>query len=333
MPSRSILDRLSGGDVLLMDGGTGSELQRRGVDVLKEATDRLKAWSATANIDNSDVVQQVHQDYMRVGADIIISNNFWTTPSAMARIGMGGQWTQYALAAGENAIRARDAMNPETYVAGGIAAPTLHARLTDPAGRTAESSPDVTIMGTDAFVAEYTDHARLLAELGVDVILAEYIGHIADCVAAVDACAEAGLPVFLGVRHITEDGEMQYGESLSDLGAALKGHAVDAVLLMCSTPEAISAGLPILKEAFDGPVGGYPNLGYNPTGPLASSRPLLTNRRPSTGRDIAQLGDYSPLRLAEFAGEWKQMGGQIIGGCCASGPEHIMAMRPVVKGE
>ena len=282
---------------------------------------------------NADVVQQVHQDYMRVGADIIISNNFWTTPSAMARIGLGDQWRQYALAAGENAIRARDAMNSETYVAGGIAAPTLHARRTAPAGQTAESSPDVAIMGADAFAAEYTDHAKLLAELGVDLILAEYIGHIADCVAAVDACAKAGLPVSLGVRHITEEGVMQYGESLADLGAALEGRPVDAVLLMCSTPEAISAGLPILNAAFDGPVGGYPNLGYHPTGPLASPPPLLTNRLPSAGRDIAQLGNYSPSRLAEFAGEWKQMGAQIIGGCCASGPEHIMAMCPVVKGE
>ena len=35
---------------------------------------------------------------------------------------------------------------------------------------------------------------------------------------------------------------------------------------------------------------------------------------------------------AEFAQEWKEMGARIIGGCCASGPEHIMAMRPVVKG-
>ncbi|MDE2813670.1 MAG: homocysteine S-methyltransferase family protein, partial [Gemmatimonadota bacterium] len=34
---------------------------------------------------------------------------------------------------------------------------------------------------------------------------------------------------------------------------------------------------------------------------------------------------------AEFAGEWKRVGAQIIGGCCASGPEHIAAMYPVVK--
>ncbi|MCH8206296.1 MAG: homocysteine S-methyltransferase family protein, partial [Chloroflexi bacterium] len=126
-------------------------------------------------------------------------------------------------------------------------------------------------------------------------------------------------------------GRMQYGESLEELAGALKGHPVDAVLLMCSNPEAISAGLPALVDAFDGPVGAYPNLGYNPTGPLLD-RPMLTNQIPSRGPDIFQLGEYSPSRLAVFAQEWKEMGARIIGGCCASGPEHIMAMRPIVKG-
>ena len=308
-----------------MDGGTGSELQRRGVNVLRGATDRLKAWSATANVDNADVVQQVHRDYLRVGADIIISNNFWTTPSAMDRIGFGDRWKEYAAAAADNAVKARAAGNPDAYVAGGIAAPSLQAR-------TDSNAPDVEQMGVDAFRDEYLEHAQLLAGAGADVVLAEYIGYIDDCVAAVDACAESGAPVFLGVRHIQSDGRMQYDERLEDLADALKGHPVDAVLIMCSTPEAASAGLPILRDAYDGPVGVYPNIGYNPTGPIAN-RPELTNQRPSTGPDILQTAPYPPSRLAEFAGEWKEMGAQIIGGCCATGPEHIMAMRPVVKGD
>ena len=324
MPSKNIKDRLDAGEPLLLDGGTGSELQRRGANVLEGVTDKLKAWSATANIEFADVVRQVHQDYMRVGADIITSNNFWTIPSRMASIGLGDQWAEYAQAAADNAVAARVLGNPEAYVAGGIAAPTMQTLENAP-------KPDVEHMGAEAYRKEWADHARLLADAGVDLILAEYVGFIDDCVAAVDACAEAGLPVFLGVRHVGRDGKMQYGESLEDLGSALKGHPVDAVLLMCSHPEAISASLPALKESFDGPVGGYPNLGYNPTGPVVN-RPMLTNQLPSTGPDIFQLGDYSPTRLAEFAGEWKGMGAQIIGGCCASGPEHIMEMRPVVKG-
>ena len=322
---RNIVDRLKGGEMLLMDGGTGSELQRRGVDVLKGATDRLKAWSATSNIENADVVQQVHQDYLRVGADIIISNNFWTTPSAMERIGLRDRWKDYASAAADNAIKARDAGNPDAYVAGGIAAPTLHARSESDAS-------DLEQMGADGLRDEYVDHAQLLADAGADVILAEYIGYIEDCVAAVDACAESGSPVFLAVRHLKPDGTMQFDESLVDLVAALRGHPVDAVMIMCSNPEAASAGLPILRDAYDGPVGIYPNIGYNPTGPLVN-RPQLTNQLRSAGPDILQTGLYPPTRLAELAGEWKEMGAQIIGGCCATGPEHIMAMRPVVKGD
>lgn len=325
MPERKIMDRLAAGETLLLDGGTGSELQRRGADVLKGATGRLEAWSATANIEFADVVRQVHQDYLRVGADVIISNNFWTIPSRLKGIGLADRWEEYARAAGQNALAARDAGNPGAYVAGGIAPPTLQS---------VEKSPrsDVEEMGAEVFRREYADHARLLAGLGVDLILAEYVGYIADCVAAVDACAEAELPVFLGVRHIGVEGQMQYGESLEKLAGALRGHPVDAVLLMCSKPEAISVGLPIMVDAFDGPVGAYPNLGYNPTGPL-ENRPTVTNQIPSRGPDIVQLGDYSPSRLAEFSHEWKEMGAQIIGGCCASGPEHIMAMRPVVKSD
>ena len=129
MTRESIVDRLRNGEMLLLDGGTGSELQRRGADVLKEAEDRLKAWSATANVEYAGVVQQVHSDYLRVGADIIISNNFWTTPTRLERIGERDNWRKYATAAIRNAVQARDAMRPEAYVAGGIAAPSLQGGL------------------------------------------------------------------------------------------------------------------------------------------------------------------------------------------------------------
>ncbi len=64
MPSRSIVERLAAGDILVMDGGTGSELQKRGVDVIRGASVERKpmgpekygsttghgVWSATANL-------------------------------------------------------------------------------------------------------------------------------------------------------------------------------------------------------------------------------------------------------------------------------------------
>ena len=327
MTKYPIVDRLRSGETLLLDGGTGSELQRRGADVLKDVEDRVKAWSATANIEYADVVRQVHSDYLRVGADVIISNNFWTTPTRLEKLGERDNWRKYATAAIRNAVQARDAMRPEAYVAGGIAAPALQEGL--PPGHIPVS--DTQQLGVEAYRKEWADHAKLLADEGADVIFAEFMAFIEDSVVAVDGCAESGLPVFLGIRNINSDGAMRFGENLADLARALDGHPVDAVMLMCSNPENISTGLPILRDAFDGPVGAYANLGYNPTGPITDS-PVLSNQKPSAGADIFQNAEYYPSRMAQFAGEWKTMGAQIIGGCCASGPEHISAMRPVVKG-
>jgi S-methylmethionine-dependent homocysteine/selenocysteine methylase len=310
-----------------MDGGTGSELQRRGVNVLEgvSAGSGLQAWSALANIEAADVVQQVHQDYLRVGADVIISNNFWTSPSRLASVGLEDKWQDYARAAGENALKARDALNPEAYVAGGMAPPCLCVKEGNP------EKSDVAIMGEDEFRSQFTAQARLLAELGVDLLLCEYVGHIADGVAAIDACSEAGLPVLLGLRHIQRDGSMQYGERLEDLAAALEGRDVGGILLMCCEPEAITAGLPRLGSAFDGPTGGYPDIGYHPTAPVSSKASPKSEERPGSDRDFLRIDDYYPARMAEFAQEWMDLGAQIIGGCCATGPEHILAMRPVLK--
>ena len=68
----------------------------------------------------------------------------------------------------------------------------------------------------------------------------------------------------------------------------------------------------------------------NPTGPVAN-RPLLSNPLPGSGLDIIQAADFSPSRIARFASGWLDAGAQIVGGCCASGPEYIAAIHRVVS--
>jgi S-methylmethionine-dependent homocysteine/selenocysteine methylase len=322
MPTRSILDRLAAGERLLMDGGTGSELQRRGVSVDEGASTKprsyasskgvktaetLGVWSATANVKAPDVVEQIHQDYLRLGADIITSNNFYTSRAMMAIIGEEERWEEYTRLGGEIAVRARDAVNPEAYVAGGFA-PPYDGDLRE----------------------EFEGQARVLARAGVDVMLPEYMAGssvhetpLADCINAIEVCAKTGLPVFLGICNVREDGKLHTGGSLEELVSNLRGHPVEAVLLMCSRPRAISACLPRLRDAFEGPIGAYANIGYT--------------ENPKFGRSSDEIhfridtGEYTPARYAEVAQEWKEMGAQIIGGCCASGPEHIEAIAPIVK--
>ncbi len=60
--------------LLLLDGATGTELNRRGVDT------GLPMWSANAltNDTGLNVLRQIHVDYLNAGADIITTNTFRT---------------------------------------------------------------------------------------------------------------------------------------------------------------------------------------------------------------------------------------------------------------
>jgi homocysteine S-methyltransferase len=311
MPKRSIVDRLKAGEVLLMDGATGTELQRRGVNINKGATVEggLGVWSAAANIDAPGLVRAIHEDYLKLGADIIISNNFYTTRPMMAMIGKEDQWEEYTRRAVELAKQARDAVNPEAYVAGGFAP-------FDPEGDYAE---------------EFEAIARVLVKAGVDFLLPEYFAGdtysdspIEDCVTAVEACSKFDLPVFLGVCLVTEKGTMMGGESFGDLAAALKGLRVDCVLPMCCSAAAASACLPRLRKAFDCAVGAYAENEYidNPKFGTSPDEPFF----------VFGPEGLDPQEYAKYAREWKKMGAQVIGGCCGTTPDHIRAIAPIVKG-
>ena len=96
---------------------------------------------------------------------------------------------------------------------------------------------------------------------------------------------------------------------------------MDAILPMCCPPEAISLTVPRLRSAFAGPVGGYANLGYK----------HLRKQIEYPVRQYMYIQvDYTPEQYAAFAQEWLDQGAQIVGGCCASTPEHIGALRPLV---
>ncbi len=297
---QDITARLEAGDLLLMDGGTGSELQRRGIGVARGVVPGgdIGPWSARALGQAPDVVREVHTDYLDAGADIIITNSFWTNRTRLSMDGIGDKWQAYTRLAGEIAIEARDAVNPHAYVAGGIAPPDN---------------------GHPNLFKELREQAEVLAETGVDVILPEYVGSVEDCVNAVDACSEVGLPLFLGVKVVE-----RWLTDPEALAVALDDHKVDAILAMCSRPEHTSDRLPALKKAYDGVVGAYANVGYR--------RERNVTGDPDQQMRTIDWGENTPERYVEYGREWIGMGAQIVGGCCATGPEHIRALRPVVQG-
>ena len=94
--------RLDRGEVIVLDGAMGTELERRGVP-MDDA-----AWSAAALITHPDTVREVHEDYIRAGADVIITNTFATARHVLEPAEMGGQFRELNTRAVTLAKQARE---------------------------------------------------------------------------------------------------------------------------------------------------------------------------------------------------------------------------------
>ena len=111
-------ETLDGGEVLLIDGGMGTELQRRGVPM------NLESWSGTAARLHADTVQKVHEEYIRAGAQVIITNTFGTNRLMLEAAGLGEEVVQINQQAIQSAMRARERSGEESITVAGSISPS-----------------------------------------------------------------------------------------------------------------------------------------------------------------------------------------------------------------
>ena len=304
IPRSSLRDRLTRGEIILLDGALGTELERRGVST------RLPLWSAQAVLDAPDRVREVHEEYARAGADILTAATFRTTPRAVdavralggATAGGGGArldalvLTRAAIALCAEA-RVKEGATREILIAGSI------APLED--CYAPERVPD-----TATAQREHAEQARRLAEAGADLLLVETMGTIREAVAAATGAARTGLPLF--VSFICRDGAaLLGGEPLSDAVRAAEAAGAVAILVNCTGVDAMPACLDTLSRSTSLPIGCFPNAG---SPDLAAG---------TWHFDSAM----TPERFARAGLTWVQAGAQIVGGCCGTGPAHVRALR------
>jgi len=295
-------DKLKAGEVIVLDGGTGTELQRRGASM-----DRA-AWCARATMTHGDLLRRVHEDYIRVGADVVTANTFATSRRMLGPAGLGDAVAEINTRAVQLAREARDAAAPGRPVA---VAGSLSAMQPIVPG-TGETDPAFVASAAEA-KANYGELAGLLAEAGVDLILMEMMCDIEQATYAVEAAVATGLPIWVGFSvgaakggrvpmHRRDDLDFaEVIEPIMRVGGSVAG-------IMHSYAKDTTAGLEVLFERWPGPVSAYPESGFfkMPDWQFV---------------DIMPPGDF-----AELACAWVEGGVQIIGGCCGIGPEHIEAM-------
>ncbi len=310
MNKSSIIDRLEKDEILILDGGTGSELQRRGVNISIRTTDgEMGAWSATANIDAPNIVREIHEDYIKSGAEIITTNSFWSNRTRLDRIGLADKMEEYTRASVILAQEAIDNSGSSTYIAGSMAPPQGRPKP----GNTVE------VISKDLLYKECRDQALVLTEEGVDFILLEYVSSIEEATTMVEAASETKLPVFLGIKHFDSSGTLRSKENTVEAIKVVANLPVSVILDMCSSPEDITAVLPLIRNEFQGPIGAYANIGYiqDPTAHTDKTKQW----------HYIDTAENTPKRYAQIAQDWINKSVQIVGGCCASTPEPIAAIQ------
>jgi S-methylmethionine-dependent homocysteine/selenocysteine methylase len=295
--------RLAGGEVIVIDGGTGTALQAAGVPMDDEA------WSGRASLEQPDVVQSVHEAYVRAGAEVLIANTFATSRAALTAAGLGDRVAEANRNAVDAALRARAAAGGRPVAVAGSMSTFSPIAMHGPAG-----SPSAAGDPRFPSSADYHEQAALLADAGVDLIALEMIGSPGYGRAAIDAATATGLPVWLGVSPIRlADGSLGTGpglgrgDSLDDLVRILASPALAAVTVMHAKPEVTSDAIRVIRRHFAGPVGVY-----------AESGDWVPPHWVFNGLD--------PQQYLREAARWVADGAQLIGGCCGIGPEHIQAL-------
>ncbi len=287
--------RIKDGEIILLDGATGTELEKRGVP-MDDA-----AWCAAALATHPDAVRGVHEDYIRAGAEVIITNTYPAAKHVLKEAGIGDRFRELNARAAELAREAREnAAEEPVYIAGSIS--TFSARLDhghDPEEREAR--------------ANYTEQAEVLAEAGVDLIALELMRDIEGTRYALEAAATTGLPTWVGFScKRTEDGTLVLWEERDTLAEALEElplQDVSLVSIMHTLTEDTAPALQEVRELWDGPVGAYPHSGEF----------IMPNWQ--------FIDMISPEDFTQEALRWIQQGAQLIGGCCGIGPEHIQMLK------
>ena len=292
-----IRQKLGRGEPIILDGGTGTDIQRRGVPMSNST------WCAEANLTHPDVVRDVHADYIKAGADIIIANTFATSALLFNALDRDDE----LLAIDKSAVKiARDAAKGHNVaVAGSMSTMRPVVAGSDRTSKQREWPED------EARVL-FKSKADNLAAAGVDLIMMEMMRDTDYSVWATEAAQATGRSVWIGISVERHDGKLtgfgREDQDFNTVARVLSALNPDVISIMHTSPNDTDEAIDILRKYWKGPVGAYPESGYF--------------KMP----DWTFVDIIPPDELVERSRAWKKKGVTAFGGCCGLGPEHITAL-------
>lgn len=286
-----LMARIEAGEKVLIDGATGSEMDRRGVQRHENG------WLGGAALSDPDVLRDVHAEYIDIGANLIISNTFATHRGVLRDAGAEHDFDALNRRSVELAVEARDrGGRPEVVVGAGIS----HWTFTD---------HDVSL---DELERNAIEQVSIMAEAGAELIILEMMVDLDRMRRLISAAKTTGLPLWVGFSVGGEAGDLpdpevmtlRSGHLLSDGVDALAGCGVDLITIMHTDVALIDACLDVMFPRWSGPIGVY-----------AHSWPE---------HEVISPSDYAAASRG-----WLERGVCLIGGCCGTEPAHMVELAKI----
>lgn len=287
----------------ILDGGVGSELQRRGFRL------HNRCWSAPANLTHPELVLDIHLDYIEAGADLITTNTMMSGRIALELSGYDNFNFNNSEAA-RLALRARETSGKrDVLVAGSISTlPPLDRATSFSTGTKARDS--------------YYQQANILVDSGCDLLLVEMLINSESAIEALEECCKFDIPIWAGcsamrdnvsqeIRSFRQEGtllEVDH-EPLSTVLKIVSQHPIERLGIMHSELTVMDDALKELDKHWDGLKFAYSHIGC------------------ADKHDWVFSHDNNSDNYAEAAASWFLAHNvTAIGGCCGTTPQYIKAL-------
>jgi methionine synthase I (cobalamin-dependent)/5,10-methylenetetrahydrofolate reductase len=275
-------------NVVLGDGAIGTLLHQRGQP--------LDACYEALNLSDSELIQQVHRDYLDAGARLIETNTFGASRLKLEK---------YGLAAQVEAINRRGAEMAVSLARehGAFAAGSVGPLTSDPSLTLANHFKE----------SLYTEQCQALLSGGIDVLLLETFPRLDELELAVGIARRLGSTPIIASLSFGDDGHTADGFRINEAFARLREAGAQVTGLNCHFGPTIAEK--VLRELHVRP------------GDLISVFPNAGRPQYFEGRYIYHP---TPQYFADFLPKLVAQGARLIGGCCGTTPETISAMGRVM---
>jgi methionine synthase / methylenetetrahydrofolate reductase(NADPH) len=281
--------------VLVCDGAMGTMLHAGGVSLDRSLPE--------LNASHGDLVRSIHRAYIAAGADIIETNTFGASRVRLARYGLSGRTTELNRAGVRLAREAQEQSGLASVLVAGSVSPATPGGLTHrlPVRERREA---------------FREQIEALFEGGIDLLLFETFGSLAELVEAVGVAFSLGSVPVVAQMTFVEDGRTLGGDSPEDVATTLSDLGVAALGANCTLgPQGLLDVLVELARWTSLPLTAQPNAGP-----------------PTLNDGQFQYTSADPGYFARHARRFVELGATLVGGCCGTTPAHIEAVAAVVAG-